>query len=253
MTSTEERCGDLTLVTTSDIGIRHLQNNVVNQDAALCFAYDGDFVLAVSDGVGSCRKADEGAKLAVFAAKKCFEEIRAGELSFEAQEVVRFLLEQWRCSLDPEHINDYCATFKTAIKIGGKIILISIGDGFIAITSRGLSLISPLEEMEFINQTTCLRDNVSAEEFWTEEFLLDTYVPYVVFACTDGVSNGIQEGRELELLQEIEEIIPASELKTEIESFIADLSEYSADDRTIGVVKYEHKHEKSDRLRFDSD
>lgn len=253
MTSSEERCGELTLVTASDIGIGHLQNNVVNQDAVLCVACDEDFVLAVSDGVGSCIKSDEGSKLAVAVAQKCFEEIRVGALSFEAQEIVRFLLKHWRCSLDPEHINDYCATLKTAIKINNRIILISIGDGFIAITSRGLSLISPSEELEFINQTTCLRDQVSAEDFWTGEFMLDTYVPYVVFACTDGVANGIQERRELELLQEIEETIPARELKREIESLIEDLSDYSADDRTIGVIKYEHKHEKSDRIRTDSD
>ena len=63
----------------------------------------------------------------------------------------------------------------------------------------------------------------------------------VVFSCTDGVTNGLQEGRELELVQEIEKSMDMERLRGELESLIVDISEVSSDDRTVGVIKYEWK------------
>ena len=93
----------------------------------------------------------------------------------------------------------------------------------------------------------CLNAGIHVEDFWTSEFRLDTYVPYVVFACTDGVANGIQEGKELELVSEIETKTSDDELQHELESLLIDISEFSSDDRTVGVVKYERKNAKPDR------
>ena len=58
MISNEERVNGLTIVTVSDIGSNHQALFFPNQDSA-DFVIDGDdFVLAVSDGVGSCSKAE---------------------------------------------------------------------------------------------------------------------------------------------------------------------------------------------------
>lgn len=78
-------------------------------------------------------------------------------------------------------------------------------------------------------------------------FRLDTYIPYAVFLCTDGVANGITEGQELELVREVEINIEGSLLKEELEKLVVSISKYSMDDRSVGVVKYERKNAKSDR------
>ena len=58
-------------------------------------------------------------------------------------------------------------------------------------------------------------------------------------ACTDGIANNIQRGKEIELAEEIEKNIIGSVLKTSLEELVADIADYSFDDKTIGVVKYE--------------
>ena len=84
-------------------------------------------------------------------------------------------------------------------------------------------------------------------DFWTSVFSLDLSIPYVVFACTDGVSNGIQEGREMDLVRNIETEIPGDQLRKELENLVEELSDYSSDDKTVGVVKYERTNAESDR------
>ena len=133
------------------------------------------------------------------------------------------------------------------MKLGNKLLMFSIGDGVLAVTSRGMYCCAPTDTNMFANQTMCLNAGIHVEDFWTSEFRLDTYVPYVVFACTDGVANGIQEGKELELVSEIETKTSVDELQHELEALVIDISEFSSDDRTVGVVKYERKNAKPDR------
>ena len=106
---------------------------------------------------------------------------------------------------------------------------------------------APQDDTLFANQTQCLNEAVLSSDFWTAEFSLDTDVAYAVFLCTDGVANGISDGMELELVREIEAAVPPEKLKSELEDLITDISDYSFDDRTIGVVKYERKNGKSQR------
>mgnify|MGYP000720185046 FL=1 len=51
----------------------------------------------------------------------------------------------------------------------------------------------------------------------------------------------------MDLIKEIETQITASELQSELETLLVDISDYSSDDRTVGVVKYERTNAKSDR------
>ncbi len=247
MISEEKQVGDCTFVVISDDGISHRLNKIPNQDAVMYEIYEEDYFIAVSDGVGSCCKSDFGSKNAVESIRMIFHQIRTGEMTFEQREIARTIIETWKMLINDENIDDYCATLKAAIKIGNEMILISIGDGILAISSNGISKIAPVEDGYFINQTPCLNKDAKSSDFWISVFRLDTYVPYVVFLCTDGVANGITEGQELELVRELETNIDNSLLKEELEGLVISISDYSADDRTIGVVKYERKNAKSDR------
>lgn len=244
MIANEERTENYVFVSVSDRGINHRLDNVPNQDAVMYEIKEEDFAIAVSDGVGSCPMADIGSKVAVESVRLTFLDLKNGILPLELERIVRTIINYWKELINNPRIDDFCATLKAAIKIGKILYLISIGDGLIIVTSGGMSMCSPIENTLFANQTNCLNETVSAEGFWTNSFVLDTYMPYVVFACTDGVANGIKTGQEMELVREIEEQISKESLKEELENFLISISEYGSDDRTVGVVKYERSNAK---------
>ena len=65
--------------------------------------------------------------------------------------------------------------------------------------------------------------------------------------CTDGIANGLKYGSEYELVRDIEKNTPSENLKDELELLVVDISDFSSDDRTLGVVKYEWKNAESKR------
>lgn len=247
MISRKEQHGDYIFVAVSDTGINHRIHNIPNQDAVDFIVSGDDFALAVSDGVGSCIKAEMGSKAAVTAVKVVFLLIKEIGLQLELSDIVSRIIAEWNRLLLAENLDDCCATLKVAMKFGNKLLLLSIGDGLLAVTSEGMQCSSPIDNCLFTNQTMCLNAAVEAADFWTYEFRLDTYVTYVIFVCSDGVANGIQEGREMELVSEIETDTAAENLQDELETLVVALLDYSSDDRTVGVVKYERKNAKPDR------
>lgn len=247
MISKKENHGECTFVVVSDIGVSHRINGVPNQDAADFVSINEDFALAVSDGVGSCKKAEIGSVAAVEAVKRVFLSQQGKSLPPALTEITSQIIDEWKLLLADTNPDDCCATLKAAMKFGDKLLLLSVGDGLLAVLSSGMKCCAPTDNTLFTNQTRCLDSSIMKDDFWTSVFKLDIYVPYVVFACSDGVSNGIQEGREMDLIKEIETQITASELQSELETLLVDISDYSSDDRTVGVVKYERTNAKSDR------
>ena len=237
MISKEEQCGDLHAVIVTDTGVSHRLSYKPNQDAVLYSFLGEDFVLAVSDGVGSCPKAEIGSKAAVAAASKVFETIRGNICNLEDLPVA--LIAEWKQILSDEFLDDCCATLKAAMKLGNRLILISLGDGMLVMTSNGFKVGSPSDEMLFANQTRCLSSFVQPEDIWIKDIHLDLHIPYVVFLCTDGIANGLKDGSEYELVREIEENTPSEKLKEELELLVVDISDFSSDDRTLGVIKCE--------------
>lgn len=235
----EERSGKLTLLTVSDIGSNHRDFLLPNQDAAGCCVDGDDFVLAISDGVGSCPRAEIGSHSAVSACVRVFSEIKKVAITFEDASIVDAVIKEWRSSLDNGKIDNYCATLKAVFKVGQAIKAISIGDGFIGISSEGRNLKSPIEETAFTNETNCLSSNVSVCDFWVGSFCLEEDKSYAIVCCSDGVANGIIAGQEIDLVEEIEKRIGSQDLKAELVALLAEISEYCFDDKTIGVVKYE--------------
>ncbi len=238
MISKENFIGNLTCASVTDIGKNHKKLNIPNQDAVLYECMNEDFVLGVSDGVGSCKKAEIGSLNAVETCREIFRDIEAGKISFESEIILNALIDSWKEHCEGE-TNEYCATLKAAFKKGNVLKVVSVGDGFVAVVSDGINVLSPMDEVDFTNETKCLSAEVTQYDFWTFDFRLDMYKSYVVVACTDGIANNIQRGKEIELAEEIEKNIIGSVLKTSLEELVADIADYSFDDKTIGVVKYE--------------
>lgn len=239
MISKEQKEGRCTFVTITDTGVNHRIDDIPNQDSVGFKINSDSFVMAVSDGVGTCKKSEIGSKNAVTAVISIFDEIISGVLSINNYDVAERIIYEWMKLIDDESIDDYCATLKVVMKLNDKLLLMSIGDGLLIVSSDGMYITAPDNTYLFANQTDCLNSKVKASDFWIDEFLLDTNVPYIVFICTDGVSNGIQENQELEFVNELEKNTKSSLLKDELEGFVINISEYSRDDRTLGVIKYE--------------
>lgn len=230
--------GKYSCVSLTEIGVSHKEMGIPNQDA-ICMEIENDnFVMAVSDGVGSCKKSEIGSEKAVSICLEIFKEINTGSFDFDGRVIVQEIVTRWKKSFDG-NCREYCATLKGIMKLGRKAILFSIGDGFVAITSEGMKMISPSEAGVFTNETKCLDGIVSADDFWCGQFDIDTNMSYVALACTDGVANGITPGEELSFVQEIEQNVSIQDLETELKEFLMDVSQYSFDDKTLGVVKYE--------------
>lgn len=237
----QEQGDGLTLAVLSERGANHRILCLPNQDAAAFKRAGEDFVLSVSDGVGSCSRAGQGSKYAVECCVSLFEELKGGRIPFENGALVRELAAAWRARIPEGEADDYCATLKAVFKIGGMAKVVSLGDGFAALTSDGMRLLSPADETHFTNETRCLSARTQEGDFWTADFPLDTYKPYAVVCCTDGVANGLLPGTELSLVEDIEKEIAAVDLTAALRSLLEDISNYCFDDMTLGVVKYERE------------
>ena len=239
MITKEDHRGDLVFVTVSDIGSSHRILCMPNQDST-AFNCDGeDYVIAVSDGVGSCKHADQGSCFATDVCLKLFDLIKALELPFESKTISAALISQWQERIADNQFDEYCATIKAVFKLGNRVKIVSLGDGIAALSSDGIHIISPSEEVIFSNETKCLSSQVSPDSIWIGDYRLDTQKPYVIFCCTDGVANGIVQGQILNLIDEIEKGTDSNDLRSELESLVTEIGNYCFDDKTVGVVKYE--------------
>ena len=238
MITKREQHGDYTFVTVTDRGVNHAVHGIPNQDAAMFMVIDEDFALAVSDGVGSCTRADIGAQATITSVKNVFCAIKETQNDLDCGEILTQIIAEWKRLLGNTNLDECCATLKAVMKFGNRLMLFSIGDGILVVTSGGMYSCAPLDTNMFANQTMCLNAGIHVEDFWTSEFRLDTYVPYVVFACTDGVANGIQEGKELELVSEIETKTSEDELQHELEALVIDISEFNSDDHSFQRSSY---------------
>lgn len=241
MISEEKRDGDLYLLEVSEIGANHRAMLLPNQDAISSLCIGENFVLAVADGVGSCKKADMGAKAAVDACVATFERIADHAVCFESAMMVKAVLDAWKAKLGHVELDECCTTLKAVFKLGDTLKIISLGDGFVAVSSDGIKILSPTDDNAFTNETNCLRSCTREDEFWTADFHLDMYKSYAIICCTDGIANGLVAGSELDLAEEIEKRIAQDNLRAEVEELVVDISNYCFDDKTIGVVKYERK------------
>lgn len=239
MISNSEKYGEYTFVTISETGRKHQIDGKVNQDAVKYMYKNNDFILAVADGVGTCVNSAIGSKNAVMAACEVFRALDDTKCNQKSRELVEAILRKWFESIPGDDADSFCTTLKIAIKYKKRLMLISIGDGLIGTSAGNVNVISPDLQLQFINQTHCLNQTTNVCDFWIEEIDLNDINKFTVLACTDGISNCILDGQERNLIREIDAYIDSFKLKGELESFVTEISEYTLDDKTIGVVKYE--------------
>ena len=108
MISRVEQYGDCTFAAVSDTGINHRINNIMNQDAVDYIVINDNFALAVSDGVGSCKRAEVGSHAAVSAVKAVFNSILDNSLSDDPAEIADAVIAEWHVQLGEDDPADCC-------------------------------------------------------------------------------------------------------------------------------------------------
>jgi serine/threonine protein phosphatase PrpC len=228
---------NLTFLGISAKGEAHLKIDKSNQDAIMFNSIDGAFVIAVSDGLGSCNHSQIGAQKAVSLCNDIFIEVIDGQISFKPEGIVKRLLMLWDESFPDIVAREYSATLKAVFLINNELIAISAGDGLLLIRIDNTVYTLGNVEGEFINETACLSFGMNHGIFKTAK--LEKVKCVLVFICTDGVSNTLNKGCEQKLVEEVASIVKIQDLCTEIEKMFVEMSRYNSDDKTIGLVKYE--------------
>ena len=142
MISNEENKDGLYVLSISDTGVSHRIVGKPNQDSVAFVVEGQDFVIAISDGVGSCKHAEMGSRFAVDAVVKLFtEDVYKGRNAVE--DLPNLIIDEWLNNIGENNPDDYCATLKAAIKRGNQVMMISVGDGLLALTSSGMQVIAP--------------------------------------------------------------------------------------------------------------
>jgi len=227
----------LTFLGISMKGEAHLKTDKPNQDAVRFNSLGESFVIAVSDGLGSCNSSQIGAQKAVSLCNDIFLEIMDEQICFKPENIVKRLSALWNESFPVVVAKEYSATLKAVFMKNNELIAISAGDGLLLINTDNTVYTLGNEEGDFINETVCLSYGMSHDIFKTIK--IEKVKRAFIFICTDGVSSTINKGCEHKLFEEIISMDNIHELHIEVEKMFVEMSKYNSDDKTIGLVKYE--------------
>lgn len=151
----------------------------------------GGWVAAVADGLGSRPQSDLGARRACQVSRRVLRELAHGTSPWAALHRIHGL---WLDAIRPVLPKDAATTLLiTRVERNGRVFAAQLGDGMLAIRSRGnIHCITP-ERDGFGNQTWAL-DSVFREARWhiAESELIQPGDGVVMM--TDGVGDDIREG-----------------------------------------------------------
>ena len=202
-----------------------------NQDAYWVGEVSDGYVVALSDGLGSCKYSEVGSKTLCEVVselanrKKCLIE--------DADVFARQVEENWRLSIRHKlyKIEDCHATALFAVVGNVNTWVFRLGDGVIGIKSvGGTNVLCDSKEDGYVNVTDCL--GISSH-LW-ERFCVATTDLLGIFMCSDGVTDDNDKENLIDLTEGIYAEY-SNRMKGEIEE---DLSQWvptmkSRDDKTV--------------------
>lgn len=229
--------GNVHAVAITDIGARHVAMGAPNQDCSAFYYHDGAFFMAVSDGVGSCKHAEIGSRLACQISRSIFDQLEEGTIPWHCDAIVGEICKLWSAKVPADESLEYCATLKVAFVKKGMLIAISIGDGLLLAADSKQRIIVKDAAADFLNETVCLYPGVKKEAFWAQEISLFPG-KCAIFMCSDGIANALDDDSEIPLIDTIRAETDIDALREELTDLFEDARLMNADDKTLGVVKY---------------
>lgn len=231
--------GKVHAVAITDIGARHTAMGLPNQDCSAFYFHDDQFFMAVSDGVGSCKHADAGSKLACQISRIIFDHLLDGSFPWNGDAIVKEICSLWTLKVPSADPLDYCATLKAAFVKQGLLIAVSIGDGLLLAADSRQQIHAKEKASDFLNETVCLYPGVTEKSFWCQE--MNTFPgACAIFICSDGIANALLENQESLLIETIRNETDIDLLREELTELFEDARLMNADDKTLEVVKYDY-------------
>lgn len=222
----------------SEIGKRHIEYNMENQDSVFVGKVDSDtYCLAVADGVSSCKWSKKGSKAAVESARNLALKLSSSEIhTTDSDEIRKFVVRNWKSHFDGSW-NDYGTTLNFVIWCKGDVVIGQIGDGLIATKlNDDLVMMTAMDEFYTV-ETYALGEVVLKSSF---KIRCATNVQKVIaLAMTDGIGKELELSSISEFMKYFVSLITKEERDIEIESWMSHLREKNDDDKTIGLLVLE--------------
>ncbi|MFP3041063.1 protein phosphatase 2C domain-containing protein [Treponema primitia] len=235
MTVKQEQADRLSFLGISHIGESHIKKGSQNQDAIAFNLFGDSFFIAVSDGLGSCKRSHIGAQTAVSLCNEIFLKVMDNHLDFLPNVIVDEILALWLKSFSEAELKEYSATLKAVFLKDGTIIAVSIGDGFLFIQTNGKIHTLEGKGGDFVNETECL--SYALKESDVKTLKLSKGNELSILLCTDGISSSITDGMEQAFFEEISAIDDIKDLQDQLIAMLSEISKVNTDDKTIGIVK----------------
>jgi serine/threonine protein phosphatase PrpC len=150
----------------SVMGTSHISQGRPCQDAnATVVTDDGSLIVAVADGAGSAKRAEEGSQCVVQCATKYLREKLADskpQSIEQCEELIREAFRRARSGLEEiapgENLDDVATTLLLTVVTDGWLSTIQIGDGAVVCRtpSGAIRVLSKLGDHEYLNETTFL-------------------------------------------------------------------------------------------------
>lgn len=226
-------------VAITDVGARHTAIGLPNQDCSAFYFQDDQFFMAVSDGVGSCKHADIGSRMACQISRIVFDHLLKGILPWNGDAIVKEICGLWTEKVPSSDPLDYCATLKAVFVKQGLLIAVSIGDGLLLAADSRQKLFAKETASDFLNETICLYPGVKEKSFWRQEMITFPGA-CAIFMCSDGIANALLDGHESLLIETIRNETSIDSLREELTELFEVARLMNADDKTLGVVKYDY-------------
>lgn len=209
----------------------------LNQDYYICSSVGNGYVLVVSDGMGSKKYSQIGAKTIC---EVIYEKYKKSVISLRDISWIHFLQDchsQWINSLDKYDINQCCATMIVLIIQNDHLKAARLGDGFLSIQiDNQVHMLMDKKAEYFANETDCLASVFDKEH--VEVFEADFDIFSGAVACTDGIEIGTMKTTEItnftkEFVSEYSQM-GVTESETEIKGWISDWP--GNDDKTLAYL-----------------
>jgi len=190
----------------SVIGPGHLLNGQPNQDAVLVKSVPTGWLAVVCDGMGSKPYADLGSKSACRAALNIIKNVK---FTVESKELITLIYQQWLSSLGNVKASDAVTTCLICwLSHEGELRTFQLGDGLILTSQKALE---PIDSNNFGNITTGLGKSRKFSDWQVTQQQLGK--GDVIALMTDGISEDINQGAEMEFVNAIVKSIKTKSIR----------------------------------------
>jgi|TARA_B110000090_G_C13306577_1_gene417896 serine/threonine protein phosphatase PrpC len=190
----------------SVIGPAHLSNGQHNQDATLIRPVARGWVAVVCDGLGSKPHAGLGSRLACKAVINIINQV---DFTIGSKELITLIYQQWLNKLGCVKAKDAMTTCLFCwLSHDSQVRTFQLGDGLIITSKKSREII---DTNDFGNETTGLGKSKKFSDWKVTHQQLGK--GDVIALMTDGISDDIKQGMEIEFVHVISERIKGKNIR----------------------------------------